>query len=637
MVWGSGPILMPYGGGVALCQTHSLSESFMERLLSRYSDIFADSDADYTVDALVEYYTDLLFHPLNLNRASKDDLESLMLLSPFQVESLMDYRRTKGSILSFEELSFIAGFSEELTELLKPFVSIEWQDNYTYKGKGSFSDLFVSTSVKESQASLLLKYKGAFGNRFSAGVTAENDAGEQLFPSLARAFDFISFHIAAKELGKVRRFVAGDFSARFGQGLVLWKAFPMNGSSSSFYKRGNSIVPYTSSVEENFLRGAAVTFAFGRSELSVLFSYNKVDAAIEEKYYTSLPSGGLHNTINSLQRRRQLGESLAGLRYSCNFGRVQAAINYATYRYDKKNGRRVNYYNSFQMYDGLWGNISVSLSAFAGRSLLFGEFAVDYGGTPAFVAGVERQLKSSGEFSFMVRHYPASYIAPHAGAYSSKSGCYNQSGLSLGYTRRMKHNMVLESFLDAVIYPKPRYNIKGGSCAVKCKTTLSYNSIKRFSAKGGLSAGYYSATSLSKGSDVCRFSLSGSCKWFFSFAELTLKTALGLYSCNGSTDCSTAAGVHIKKTTGKFSLHGGATLFHVPLWSNRLYLYESDIPYTFAVRGVYGRGVSYYLMAQYNLFRKLSVYARCGVSEQKRSGDETKNLATLKFAARLRF
>ena len=80
------------------------------------------AEAGGDAEELVRYYEGLLASPLNVNAASRAQLEALRLLTLFQVESLLAWRERYGAIRSAAELSLVEGFSPEQTALLRPFI-----------------------------------------------------------------------------------------------------------------------------------------------------------------------------------------------------------------------------------------------------------------------------------------------------------------------------------------------------------------------------------------------------------------------------------------------------------------------------------------------------------------------------------
>ena len=223
------------------------------------------------------------------------------------------------------------------------------------------------------------------------GFTLEKDAGEPVIGKSSLPYgDFFSFHTSLKEIGLGRGFSIhkvhlGDYTLKMGQGLVAWNGFSLRGETNPYgvFKRGETITPYTSSDENNFLRGGAVTLRkenkkFKRVETTLFYSLKKVDARIKDGVYTSLPKDGLHNTESLAQTRKTLGELVYGGSISFKTKNFNVGANYLGYGYDAHNGRRVAEYNRYQMYNGQYGNFSADAAAIIGKVRCFVEQAMDY-------------------------------------------------------------------------------------------------------------------------------------------------------------------------------------------------------------------------------------------------------------------
>jgi hypothetical protein len=100
--------------------------------------------------------------PLNLNKASADDLKELSFLTPLQIHALLDHIHTTGKIIDMLELQAIEHFDLKTIEWLLPYVSIT---NLTNKGEGSWLSL--------------LKKFGKHDLLFRVGRTLENQKGYQ--------------------------------------------------------------------------------------------------------------------------------------------------------------------------------------------------------------------------------------------------------------------------------------------------------------------------------------------------------------------------------------------------------------------------------------------------------------------------
>src|SRR5690606_29752456 len=98
------------------------------------------------------------------------------------------------------------------------------------------SDSTLTSRYAGSEDKFLLRFILNPSKNVSLRLSAEKDAGEELIwdPSTKRyGADFVSFHVAVKDVGKIKKIVAGDYQLQFGQGLVLGAGFaPGKGSET---------------------------------------------------------------------------------------------------------------------------------------------------------------------------------------------------------------------------------------------------------------------------------------------------------------------------------------------------------------------------------------------------------------------
>ena len=92
-------------------------ESFAERFYQLQDD---DLPYEQIYESLLQYY----MHPVNLNKTSSEELLSLNILTPEQINHLMDHIRKNGPLISIYELQSIPSFSPEIIRDLLPFVTV---------------------------------------------------------------------------------------------------------------------------------------------------------------------------------------------------------------------------------------------------------------------------------------------------------------------------------------------------------------------------------------------------------------------------------------------------------------------------------------------------------------------------------
>ena len=136
---------------------------------------------------------------------------------------------------------------------------------------------------------------------------------------------FISGFFYLADLGPVKEIAVGDYHLEFGQGLTLWSGIAFNrGSSAVQVKRfAGGIRPNTSTNENRYLRGAALTLGWKQLAITSFYSSNKLDASLDgienEVTIRSLRTTGLHRTVSEITGKDAVRVQLAGGRFSFNF------------------------------------------------------------------------------------------------------------------------------------------------------------------------------------------------------------------------------------------------------------------------------------------------------------------------------
>ena len=294
-----------------------LAMQIQRQQLSRFEDAVLLLCGAGTLEELSEdeweRYRHLADHPLDLNACTRSAMLSSGLFSPFQAASLLDRRMRDGDILSYTELGYTDGFTPELARALSHFVVLRSRNP---PGKPSVPQLHASLLLRTScsgsssvpaarpalQTAAAHSTSGAnstaSGNNPSAATSSfasgKNDpfSGSAAFGiktaiSLEGRLDAfwsarksysdrtfgpgtISLAIYGKSIPG--RILLGDYSARFGQGLLLWSGFSIAGFSSVQSFRRNASGLSASSSFTRTLHGIGLDLALGRSTISAVWS-----------------------------------------------------------------------------------------------------------------------------------------------------------------------------------------------------------------------------------------------------------------------------------------------------------------------------------------------------------------------------
>ena len=168
------------------------------------------SSAEELGESEFERYSALAENPICINYSSEARLASCGLFSAYQAASLHDYIGRTGDILSATELATVPGFTAELAEALRYFVSFE---SHGAPGQRHSRQLRQTAMLRYSGGSCSVKYHARYGERAEAYLSFRNATTASIAVYGRRPW----------------KLVAGDFNARIAQGLLAWSGFSMSG------------------------------------------------------------------------------------------------------------------------------------------------------------------------------------------------------------------------------------------------------------------------------------------------------------------------------------------------------------------------------------------------------------------------
>ncbi len=473
-------------------------DDLSDELRELIENLVEDSETEFGFDYLFDKLTQYKKRPLNLNKASKDELEELALLTSLQINNLQEHIATNGELVTLYELQSIQGFDNQTIKSILPFVKVSGElDTYRvpvfqmlHKGDNELAFRYArilekqdgyrpveegdSTRYLGSPDRLYLRYKHQYDNRHSWGFTAEKDAGEEFFKgSNKKGFDYYSAHLYYRNLNKTVKAIAlGDYSVSLGQGLMAGAGFGVGKSSyvMNIKKTGRILRPYTSINEYFFRRGAAAHLALGEHFEFVAFSsYRKFDARALEVDTTDLDSDiltvsstittGLHRLPTEIERRRVLPvlEMGGSLRFPFKPGHI--AINYSHLKLSGVLNRNILPYNQFSALDNEseWFNVGVDYSFIFQNLNFFGETAVSRNGGVATLNGLLAGIDRNVSFGILQRHYQRNYIGLQTNGFAESSTINNESGLYLGIEVKPFSRWTFAGYMDAYKHPWLRF------------------------------------------------------------------------------------------------------------------------------------------------------------------------------------
>ncbi len=498
-------------------QKSAAAEQIINDRIEKIAEVSQDEELDLVTlfDELFYYYE----HPLNLNTASREDLESLNLLTDYQIAQLLEHREKFGNFISIYELQAVPGFDLETIYSILPFVRVTDRFESPHVSfnellKNGKNELFIRWSRVLEQAEgykpiddsllaanpnkrylgspdkLYTRYRFKFGTNLSLGFTGEKDAGEEFFKgSQPYGFDFYSGHFFLKKTGLFKRLAIGDYQVQLGQGLTWWSGRAFRKSAAVMSVKRNALIlkPYTSVNENNFMRGAAASLpVLKKFEITGFVSRKGIDANInttdtldDEQTVTSFQNSGLHRTPNELQDRKAVKENIFGSHFAYLGRRLQIGATAIKTIYSHELNKNVKTYNQFDFQGKENFNGGIDYNWLYRNFNFFGEFAVSQNGGWATVHGVIATLSPTLTYSLIYRNYQPDYHPTYSAAIGELSKNANEKGLYMALEGKLSKEWSFSAYFDQFQFPWLRSNITSPSEGFEYLTQLTYKPSKK--------------------------------------------------------------------------------------------------------------------------------------------------------------
>ncbi|MEM9930277.1 MAG: helix-hairpin-helix domain-containing protein, partial [Bacteroidota bacterium] len=491
-------------------------------------DVLANSEDEtdeFSFNGAFELLEDYRRRPLNLNKATYEELTEILLLSPIQIGQMLDYRDRMGGFVSPYELQVIPSLDLEAIRRLAPFIRVgndlddakislgrmlaegdrelylRWQRRLeTTRGYQIGPETGATNYYLGSPDRLYTRFRQRYGNKLSFGFTAEKDPGEAFFSenNRRRGFDYYSAHFFMANVNRTVKAIAlGDFSVSFGQGLILYTGFGFGKSSqaTNVARGGQVLRPYTSVNELSFMRGVGTTLALGKkSELTVFASRrgrtanlvsitDSIDLDLEDLGITSLDLSGLNRTPSEVDDRNSINQVNYGgsWRYQPN-QRFHLGVNVLGTNLSRPLDLRDQPYNRFFFQGTDLLNAGIDYRYRLRNFTFFGEVAgsrnlTDGATTTGGVAqlhGLMLGLDRYVDLSVVYRNFDVDYQALNARPFAETTGARNEEGLYFGLEVRPGANWRINAYYDLFRFPYLRFNIDGPSQGSEYRFRLTY-------------------------------------------------------------------------------------------------------------------------------------------------------------------
>jgi hypothetical protein len=589
-------------------------------------------------------------HPVNLNKADADEMKTLIFLNDLQIDNLISYRNLLGKLISIYELQSIPAWDIATIKKILPYVTVNSTESviedFGKRLKGGDQSLLVrfseilekskgfdntvpGTKYLGGRERFFFRYHYRFRNLLQYGITGDKDAGEQFFRRSEKfGFDFYSFHLFARKIGRIQAIALGDFTVNMGQGLIQWQSLAFTKSADVMdVKRESAILrPYTTSGEFYFHRGGGITVRFGHIEGTAFASVRKLsanfvaDTVNSQDFISSFLNSGYHRTQSEIDDKNNLRQISFGGNLSYYGKNWKMGVNGIGYDFSLPVVKRNEPYNLFAIGGKKWNNFSIDYSYTYHNLHFFGEAAIDKNFNKGIINGLLMSVDPKVDLCVVQRAIGKRYQAVYGNAFTENTYPTNENAIYAGVSLRPLAGWRLDMYADLYRFPWLKYLVDAPSYGKDFLTQLTFspgklleiycrfrNETKQTNQPGNTTVTNYltsipkqslrteiiyhvnSAVTLRERIELLWYDEKGMNKenGFLGFFDFVFKPLLRAYS-------------------GNIRLQ----YFETDGYNSRIYSYENDVLYSFSIPAFFEKGYRYYINVDYNLKRNLAIWLR---------------------------
>ncbi len=622
--------------------------------LTRLADeLFGVPDEDLNYEELYENLMQILSNPLNLNKATAEDLSLIHILTSVQIKDLLNYRNENKGFLSIYELQAVPGFDPILIEKLAPFVKVidpsttidatllsrikSESDNFfllrSERTLNISQNIPGSSGYEGSPDKLYIRFRTSRAGDFSLGFCGEKDQGEAFRWDAERnyyLFDYWSFHGQLQNKGRLKNLIIGDYQAQFGQGVMIGGAFGTGKGSETItaVRRTNvGVIPYTSVYEAGGLRGAAATISLMKhGTLTTFYSACRRDASIThdsiETSIRAVQTTGFHRNEKELNARKQVKEQSYGVVFQYKKGAFEGGVIFQHYGIGIPIIPRQTPYNQFAFSGSAFNDLGIFLNYDWNNFSFFSETAYTLHAGLGSVTGMLCSATPSLDVSLLYRRYDRDFYTQFANPFAEVSVPQNETGLYWGWKYRFNRKFMLAGYFDMFRFPWLRYRSYAPSAGYESLIRLTWQPSRKVMLflqgreeskdrnTGEPHVSYHTAAGVKRNYWIhCELGLHEKIR-------LKSRAQFSSYSINGDHSEGLVIAQDINVTMGRFQVSGRYALFDTDDYDNRQYAYENDVLLAYSMPALYGTGVRKVLMVRYKLNRFISLWLRYAATRQ---------------------
>ena len=633
-------------------------------------ELFPQPEDDLNYEKVYETLFLLYSNPLDLNRATREELQALYVLSELQVNSFLTYKKNYGELMTLYELQAVPYFGLETIYKILPFVTInqtlrkssrpllqriakEAESHYLLtryartleQQKGYTTAASPSQQYIGSPDRIYTRYRINKANDYSLGFTLEKDAGEAIIfdrKTYRNGADFVSYHAYFKDIGKLKTLAVGDFQAQFGQGLLFSAGLTVGKGSETVQtlRRANlGLLPYTSSLESGYFRGVGATYQIGKNfELTAIYSRIRRDGSVNENldsleqgvenevFIETLRTTGMHRTANEVAGKGIFLENTFGgnLLYTPQKIPLQLGLAYLHTVYNLPFQRSFSSAKdslrfAYEFAGNRNSNIGLSANYQWQNFSFFGEAARSSSGGLGALGGFVASLSPIVDLSFLYRHYDRNFHTFYGSAFAENTRNINETGAYWGLKITPNRKWKIAAYYDKFSFPWIRYRVDRPSDGYEYLLRITHQISRKISlyaqvrqeVKDRNVSSDFITTRMGEVASTTRknylLNLDYKAEQIFTFKS---RVQYSTFDIAGKRTTGVAVIQDIGVKWKRWEFDTRFALFGTDDFDTRQYVYEQDVLWAFSFPAYNGQGTRKYFMLKYAPIKRMDIWVR---------------------------
>ena len=528
-------------------------------------------DGEIPLEDVQEELIEIAQNPINLNQTTANELSRLHFLSDEQIDAILLYQYLH-PFQEIYELQLIDCLKDYEIRNLLPFVyvgQIKEEKNMYFRevfhyAKHEITLRTDARNIEDFEGDPMygkLRYRFNYQNRVMAGVTISRTPGA--------TWENINYggFIELRDMGPMKGIVAGNYQANFGYGLVIGSPF----------KRGKTAyIQSTATTDEGLKKFGSVGDSYNY--------FHGVGATAKVSSWADV------SAFYSLREGKEEWNHVVGVNATGRWNRLKVGITAVEniHQPTKKNSLEEMELVSTQAVMGVnarWNQ---------GKVDMWGELATSQGNQWGIggIAGIRYTPISDINLLAIYRYYSPYFDNIYANALCSWTRMRDEHGGYFGVEYNRLKNWQLSAFGDVW---KSGFETMAQADFIPQK---DYRMHTRFRVKRKDEKDTYSL------------------RWnmVYEFGQWKMKTQAdgNLVQTNNALTYgwSLLQDVEYRFSEVPIVLQFRAQAFDAQEWNNRVYIYENDVLYAYAIPFVYGLGGRFWLNARYKINDIFSLYLR---------------------------